>query len=340
MTTSVPTPTATLDHAATTNALASGHVLRWWQATAFVEVCGPDAITLLDGLCTQAVERIEPATARLGLFLDAKAKVIAPAVIHRLPDAPWHDPRRPEEPAVDAPRIALETLPACVEPLRAHLARYRLRARASIEPADLGSVALVGDGDHPTGPSAPEDTDGTWVALVGPGRRTTTFVGAAAACREQVARFGACAADPDALEADRIAAGIAGLHDLLPGRMPAEVGGMESAVALDAGCYLGQEPVARLHYRGHANRTLRRVVVVDGGLAPGGDEPEAALEVGRPDAAPDARPVGQVTTWARRGDGTTIALAVLRREVAADEPLVAQGGTVHLRAIDAPDPAA
>ena len=43
--------------------------------------------------------------------------------------------------------------------------------------------------------------------------------------------------------------------------MPAEAGLVERAVSLDKGCFPGQEPIARLHYRGHANRALRVVEV-------------------------------------------------------------------------------
>ena len=39
--------------------------------------------------------------------------------------------------------------------------------------------------------------------------------------------------------------------------LPAEAGLTERAVSFTKGCYPGQEPIARLHYRGHANRGLR-----------------------------------------------------------------------------------
>jgi folate-binding protein YgfZ len=47
------------------------------------------------------------------------------------------------------------------------------------------------------------------------------------------------------------------------GILPAEAGLDERAVSFAKGCYPGQEPLARLHNRGHVNRTLR-VVEVDG----------------------------------------------------------------------------
>ncbi|MCW2924313.1 MAG: hypothetical protein JWM98_1717 [Thermoleophilia bacterium] len=331
--------------AETAAALAERAAVRWWQLTGFVEVSGPDAATLLDALCTQAVERIAPGTATLGLFLDAKAHVIAPAVLHRVADAAWTDPRRGEV-HEHAPRLLLETRSDLVNALRGHVARHRLRARATVEAVDLGTVAVVGAAALEAAGDdrfdlAPEDGD--WTTVAGQARPTRAFVGTHEACARLVGELlpaaGLPLADPDALEADRIAAGVAGLHDLVPGRMPAEVGGMATAVALDAGCYLGQEPVARLHYRGRPNRTLRRLEAVStlspsaGDVDP--DDPDAGLDLHEPDAAAGARPRGRLTTWARRADGdATVALAVLRREVRAGDELLLAGGTGTLRVVD------
>ena len=51
--------------------------------------------------------------------------------------------------------------------------------------------------------------------------------------------------------------------------MPAEAGIVERAVDFEKGCYIGQEPVARLHYRGRPNRLLR-------GLSPRAPPPRRA----------------------------------------------------------------
>jgi folate-binding protein YgfZ len=334
-TATTPTPT-TASPTATADALASGIALRWWQVTTFLEVAGPDAATLLDGLCTQAVERIEPGTARLGLFLDAKARIIAPAVLHRVADRAWLDPRSGEQ--ADASTLLLELLPDGVEPLRAHLAKYRLRARVTIEPRELGTIALVGAGTDALDAAALPGDDGSWTRVHDEARTTLAFIGDDAACAALVATLpesiGATVADPDAMESDRIDAGIASLHDLLAGRMPAEVGGMQRAVALDAGCYLGQEPVARLHYRGHANRTLRRLESSDV-VTP--SSAEDALQLRRDDDDDTARAAGQLTTWARRPDGSTTALAMLRRELERDQHVRLAVGDVRLRIIDSPD---
>ena len=91
--------------------------------------------------------------------------------------------------------------------------------------------------------------------------------------------------------------------------MPAEAGLVERAVSLTKGCYPGQEPIARLHYRGHANRGLR-VLGIEGEELP---EPDAELRLGE-------KAVGRVTSAVRTEDGI-VALAYVRTEVPADAVL-------------------
>ena len=86
--------------------------------------------------------------------------------------------------------------------------------------------------------------------------------------------------------------------------MPAEVGVVDRAVSFTKGCYIGQEPVARLHYRGHANRGLR-AILLDGVLPAAG----AAVQV-------EGREVGRVTSAVASPTlGRGLALAIVRREV-------------------------
>jgi tRNA-modifying protein YgfZ len=74
--------------------------------------------------------------------------------------------------------------------------------------------------------------------------------------------------------------------------LPAEAGLDERAVSYTKGCYPGQEPIARLHYRGHANRALR---LLDVELAQ--PEEEIVYEgkvVGRVTSAVPGRALGYV----------------------------------------------
>jgi aminomethyltransferase len=115
-------------------------------------------------------------------------------------------------------------------------------------------------------------------------------------------------------EVARIEAGIPRFgHEFGPDTMPAEAGLVERAVSFTKGCYPGQEPIARLHYRGHANRGLR-------GLAFKRSLPEPGAAV-----VADEREVGRVTSVAESPRFGRIGLAVLRREV-ADRQKVEAGG--------------
>jgi folate-binding Fe-S cluster repair protein YgfZ len=85
--------------------------------------------------------------------------------------------------------------------------------------------------------------------------------------------------------------------------MPAEAGLETRAVSFTKGCYPGQEPVARLHYRGHANRGVRGVRF-EGGTAEGTEVTVDGVKVGRITSAIESPRFGP------------IGLAILRREVA------------------------
>src|SRR5581483_840660 len=94
----------------------------------------------------------------------------------------------------------------------------------------------------------------------------------------------------DELELRRIEAGVPRWGRELDDRiLPAEAGLDETHISFEKGCYPGQEPIARLHFRGHVNRRLQ-VVELD-------DEPT----------------VERVTSTATRPDGSVVALAYVRR---------------------------
>jgi folate-binding protein YgfZ len=177
----------------------------------------------------------------------------------------------------------LLTEPGLGEVVRSQLSRMRLRARCEIEPEQHEAVLVFG-GD------AGFATD--W-----PGAREALDTGLAPTLSE------------DELELRRIVSGVPRWEREIDDRiLPAEAGLDETHVSFSKGCYPGQEPVARLHYRGHPNRGLRVVQLEE---VP---EPDAPL-------LHDGREVGRVTSAARREDGSVVALAYVRTEVPDDAPL-------------------
>jgi len=176
----------------------------------------------------------------------------------------------------------LLTEPELGEPVRALLTRMRLRARCEIEPEQHTCVLVFGGGEIETGfPGARESLD----AEVEP------------------------TLDADEVERRRIEAGVPRWGRELDERvLPAEAGLEATHISFSKGCYPGQEPVARLHYRGKANRGLRVLELPD--------VPEYDAEL-----VHDGKVVGRVTSAARRPDGSVVALAYVRAEVADDAPL-------------------
>jgi folate-binding protein YgfZ len=175
------------------------------------------------------------------------------------------------------------TEPDLGETVRAHLVRMRLRARCEIEAEEHESVLLFGSSDG----------------------FATDFPGA----REALdARLEPTLSDEE-LESRRVAAGVPRWGREIDDRvLPAEAGLEETHISFTKGCYPGQEPVARLHYRGHPNRTLR-VVSLD-------EVPQYDAEL-----VHDGKVVGRVTSAVRRDDGSVIALAYVRVEVPDDATL-------------------
>jgi folate-binding protein YgfZ len=156
------------------------------------------------------------------------------------------------------------TEPGLGEAVRAELTRLRFRSRCEIEPEEHES-ALVFGGD-----------DG--FATDWPGAREVLDAGLAPTLTAEQ------------LELRRIEEGVPRWGREIDDRiLPAEAGLDRTHVSFSKGCYPGQEPIARLHYRGHANRELRVVELDDG------------VEVER------------VTSEATRPDGSRVALAYVRR---------------------------
>jgi folate-binding protein YgfZ len=74
--------------------------------------------------------------------------------------------------------------------------------------------------------------------------------------------------------------------------LPAEAGLDETHISFTKGCYPGQEPIARLHNRGHVNRRLR---VLDAESAEPGDEIRfGGKAVGRVTSAVPGKALGYV----------------------------------------------
>jgi tRNA-modifying protein YgfZ len=134
-----------------------------------------------------------------------------------------------------------------------------------------------------------------------------------------VAEVPEAAAEVVRVEAGRPRYGI----DLDEGTIPQEAGLNDRAVSFTKGCYVGQETVARLHWRGKPNRHLRGLRL-SGPAATGTPLRLGEREVGR---------LGSVAVSPAFGP---IALAIVRREAAVGDTLAVGDGAVTAQVVELP----
>jgi folate-binding protein YgfZ len=244
-------------------------------------VTGPGAADYLHRMVSNDVLGLEVGGSCQALLLTPKARVIALLRLVR---------RGAED-------FLLLTEPDLTDVVRRHLLQFRFASRAEIDLEEHESVLLLG--------AAPRD--GLVVENEDYGVPAVEVI-------DGSLPEGVVEVAPGELERLRIEAGTPVQGKEIDERvLPAEAGLVERAVDLEKGCYPGQEPIARLHYRGHANRGLR-VLRIHGDELP---RPDAELRLGQ-------KIVGRVTS-ATRSDGGVVALAYVRTEVPDDAALEVEG---------------
>jgi len=192
------------------------------------------------------------------------------------------------------------------------------RAVAGADAAGLGA----GEHDHVTA-----ELDGAAVRLI-----ATDAGGVDVLCdAEDSARVVAALRSAGAVDVGEAAAEVLRVErgrprygaELDDGVIPQEAGLNARAVSFTKGCYVGQETVARLHYRGKPNRHLRGLRL--SGPAATGDE----LRLGE-------KIVGRLATVVESPEHGAIALALVRREAAPGDTVAVGDGGVSALVVEPP----
>jgi folate-binding protein YgfZ len=260
------------------------HVAR--RPRGFVGVSGPEAASYLERMLSNEVETLDLGESCEALLLTPKARVVAPMTVWRR----------------GADDFLLLTEPELAEPLRQELMRSRFATKAAIEVEEHDSVLVLGK-EMPPGAVANREFGVPAYEIVDEEPPDWAELG------------------PEELERLRILAQTPRFGRELDDRvLPAEAGLDERAISFTKGCYPGQEPVARLHYRGHPNRTLRV-------LALAGNEPERDAELTH-----GGKVVGRITSTAPDPEHGLVSLAYVRREVPDDAEL--RAGDAVARPLD------
>jgi folate-binding protein YgfZ len=264
-------------------------------------VRGREAIEYLQGQLTNDLEAISPGSGCYSALLDRKGHMRADMRVLLLDeDVVW----------LDAEAIA-------TEPLRRHLETYKIGREVEIddETGDRALVSVIGPAAAEVtgaGPLSPEHTHRELESGGAPARAVATDVGVdLVASRREADAVRAALADAGAVEVSEAAAEIVRVEsgrprfgaEMTDATIPAEAGIDERAVSFTKGCYIGQETVARLHYKGKPNRHLRGLRL------------ERPAKPGEPIGLGE-RELGTIGTACVSPAHGPIALAIVRREAA------------------------
>jgi tRNA-modifying protein YgfZ len=265
-----------------------------------VTVTGPDRLSWLHSLTSQALDRLAPGESTEALLLSPQGHV-------------EHHLRLVDDGTAVWATIEPSTAPALVAFL--DRMRFLLRVEVADVTADWAVVFEPGVVEHERLRS-----------IVVPFGREVLVP------RADLAAYVTADGSPAgvwAYEALRIAAHVPRLGlDTDHRSIPNELGWIPAAVHLEKGCYRGQETVARVHTLG---RPPRRLVLLH--LDGSADRLPAH---GAPVEA-EGRVVGTVGSLARHHELGPIALALVKRAVPVDAPLLADGVAAAQEVVVDPD---
>jgi folate-binding protein YgfZ len=284
-----------------------------------VTVTGRDRAAFLQGMLSNDVKALQPGQGCPAAFLDAHGKVVSLLAVYALED-----------------RILLELPAGSTEKFLQAIDKYLISEKAYFESADEAYAILALQGPDAEkilsglsgvtlGPSPYSHGEASIAGVpvhvmrrsdaVTPGFHCWTAPPHAGALWKALCGAGAIPVGAEALEVLRVEAGIPAYGRDVDETVILPETRLETLVSYTKGCYIGQETVARVKYRGHINRGLSGLVLEDDGVPRQGDAIIA-----------EDKDVGLVTSAVLSiALGTPIALGYVRRE--HFEP----GATVSLR---------
>lgn len=244
--------------------------------SAMLTMTGEDRRRFLHGLVTCDVQGLEQGRMAYGYFTSAQGRVLADVVVMAMDD-----------------RLDLVVPGSVADDLVEHIHKYIIMDRVQVRRrSELGPLLLVGSrstetleetGVEPSPSSGSVDhgearclgVDVHWAA----DRRRGVAAWALWAeidrlpglFQQLVATAAISPVGEEALEVLRVEAGIPRFgKEFDQQALPQEIGN-EAAISYSKGCYLGQEVVARIHYRGKVNRMLHGLLLT-GPPVPSGTE--------------------------------------------------------------------
>jgi tRNA-modifying protein YgfZ len=211
-----------------------------------LELTGPQRAWFLHQILTQAFEDIEPGEARDAALITAHGRMVGYMEALATDDT-----------------LRLHFEPELIESLPDALQRYVFATQVTIDDVtkDFGLVLVVGPGWEEVAQTvAPHAATHRTLSLGVPAGYLWIATDGIDDVLVALADAGLQEATEDELEALRVEHGMARWgREMTAKTLPPEVGLDEIAVHYDKGCYVGQEAMAKIRFRGKVNRKLRRL---------------------------------------------------------------------------------
>lgn len=256
-----------------------------------VELTGRDRAKFLHNFCTNDIRSLAVGTACEAFITNVQGKVLGHVFVIAGPGA-----------------LTLIAVPGSAGPIIKHLSRYQISEDVTFTDLTTDRTLLLIAGPEaasvleaagvPADKQLPEAVANSEVAAVirtgflgVPGYFVVCKGAGAESWRTRLIAAGAMPAGTAAFEALRIEAGfpLYGI-DITDANLAQEVGRTAQAICFSKGCYLGQEPIARIDALGHVNQQLRGLRLETGPLPQAGDEIRTAED--------EPRKIGQITSAA------------------------------------------
>jgi tRNA-modifying protein YgfZ len=211
-----------------------------------LELTGPQRAWFLHQILTQSFEDIEPGEARDAALITAHGRMVGYMEVLATDDA-----------------LRLHFEPELIETLPDALQRYVFATQVTIEDVtkDFGLVLVVGHGwDELAQTAVPGASPHRTLSLGVPAGYLWIPKDRVDEALVALKEAGLQEATEDELEALRVERGMARWgREMTEKTLPPEVGLDDIAVHYDKGCYVGQEAMAKIRFRGKVNRKLRRL---------------------------------------------------------------------------------
>jgi folate-binding protein YgfZ len=278
---------------------------------------GPQAAEFVNGQVTNDVEALAPGTGCYAAFLTPKGKMLGDLRILRTDEELLLDTERSSLQALfDLLRRATIGWQAELHKRTLETGLLSLAGPRAREVAEADAAGLPAE-EHAHRVARIAGVPVRLVAAAG-GVDVLCDAAATASVADALVARGARAVDEATGEIARIEAGRPRYGvDLDDTTIPEEAGLNERAVSFAKGCYIGQETVARLHWKGRPNRHLRGLRL------------SAAVPSGTPLRLGD-REVGRVGSVGVSPRHGPIALALVRREARPGDVLDAGGASAEV----------